>query len=30
MRAVGGQFCVHSITGQGTEVAVAVPAMEGG
>jgi signal transduction histidine kinase len=30
MRAVGGQFCVHSITGQGTEVAVVVPALEGG
>lgn len=30
MRAVGGQFCVHSITGQGTEVAVAVPLMDAG
>jgi signal transduction histidine kinase len=30
MRAIGGQFCVHSIAGQGTEVAVVAPALEGG
>jgi signal transduction histidine kinase len=29
MRAVGGQFSVHSVTGQGTEIAVAAPALEG-
>jgi len=29
MRAVGGQFSVHSVTGQGTEIAVVAPALEG-
>jgi signal transduction histidine kinase len=28
MRAVGGQFCVHSVSGQGTEIAVMAPAAE--
>jgi signal transduction histidine kinase len=29
MRAVGGQFSVHSVTGQGTEIAVVAPALDG-